>query len=126
MAENPVNEGEVLDSLIKLADGLGELEVTVGTQARPIVAEVRARLAKAAARRAAGDTGAAIALIGQAMDQLAALGHQVDTGEGGLMRMVADRFRHALSAGDKGAAKSAVKLMRHKAGDPRDEPNTEW
>jgi hypothetical protein len=115
-----------LDSLIKLGDGLVELEVTVGPQARPIIAEVRSQLAEAAARRAAGDMPAAIALIGQAMERLAALGHQVDAVEGGLMHMVAERFRQALNMGDKGAAKLAVNVMRHKAGDPQDEPNTDW
>ena len=40
--------------------------------------------------------------------------------------MIADRFSQALNFGDKGTAKETVNFMRHKAGDPKDDPDTEW
>lgn len=126
IAQPKALDGATLGALRKLAASLGELEVTVGPQARPVIAEVRARLDQAAARSAAADMPGAVALIGEAMERLALLGRELDAGEGGLMRMVAERFSQALSAGDKGAAKIAVNQMRRKAGDPRDEPNSEW
>ena len=121
----PAN-GADLDSFLKLADSLGELEVTVGPKARPVVAEIRAKLAEAAVRRSNGNMPAAIAAIGAAMDRLAALASELDPSEGLMMRMIADRFSQALSFGDKSAAKENVNIMRHKAGDPKDDPETEW
>jgi len=126
IAESKALDGATLGALRKLAASLGELEVTVGPQARPVIAEVRARLDQAAARSAAADMPGAVALIGEAMERLALLGLEIDAGEGGLMRMLAERFSQALGAGDKGAAKIAVNQMRRKAGDPQDEPNSEW
>jgi hypothetical protein len=43
-----------------------------------------------------------------------------------MMKFLAERFTEALDAGDRGAAKEAVNIMRHKAGDPKDEPNSDW
>jgi hypothetical protein len=111
---------------MKLRDSLGELEVTVGPKARPVIAEVRSQLAEAASRRDSGDMPAAITSIRTAMERLASLAVQLDPGEGALMRLIAERFSAALNFGDKDAAKDAVNFMRHKAGDPKDEPNTDW
>jgi hypothetical protein len=105
------------DSFLQLIDRLGELEVVIGPQARPAVAEVRGRLREAAAARERGDLPATLAIIGQAMQRLAALAGTLDAAEGALMRAIAGSFAQALSAGDKGAAKQAVNLMRGKAGD---------
>lgn len=115
-----------LDSFVRLGESLRELEVTVGPKARPVIAEVRTRLTEAAASRGKGDMTAAIAAIRMAMERLAALASEVDAHEGQLMRLIAERFSQALSFGDKGTAKVAVNFMRHKAGDPKDEPETEW
>src|SRR5271163_3704946 len=52
-----------LDSFSRLVDGLGELEVTIGPQARPIVVQVRGKLAEAAELRRNGDVIAAIGKI---------------------------------------------------------------
>jgi hypothetical protein len=114
------------DSFVRLGESLRELEVTVGPNARPVIAEVRAKLAEAAASRGKGDMAAAIDSIRTAMARLAALAGELDPGEGYLMRMIADRFSQALNFGDKGTAKETVNFMRHKAGDPNDDPNTEW
>jgi len=114
------------DSFLRLGDSLRELEVTVGPKARPVIAEVRSRLAEAAVSRTNGDMPAAIAAIGAAMDRLAALTSYLDPGEGQLMRLISERFSRALSFGDKSAAKETVNIMRHKAGDPKDEPETKW
>jgi hypothetical protein len=114
------------DSFIRLGESLRELEVTVGPNARPVIAEVRAKLAEAAASRGKGDMAAAIDSIRTAMARLAALASELDPGEGYLMRMIADRFSQALNFGDKGTAKETLDLMRHKAGDPKDDPDSEW
>jgi hypothetical protein len=109
------------DSFLKLGESLRELEVTVGPKARPVIAEVRARLAEAAAKRESGDLPAAFATLRLAMQRLASLGDELDAEEGALMRLIAERFTQALNFGDKGAARDVVNFMRHKAGDPKDE-----
>jgi hypothetical protein len=114
------------DSFLKLGDSLGELEVVIGPKARPVIAEVRARLGEAAAMRDHGDMPAAIAVIRSAMERLASLAGELDPGEGAMMRLIAERFSAALNFGDKHTAKDAVNFMRHRAGDPKDEPNTDW
>jgi hypothetical protein len=114
------------DSFIRLSESLRELEVTIGPTARPVIAEVRRRLAEAAARQKNGDAQAALTILRGAMDRLASLAGTLDPAEAMLMRMLSEQFSYALSIGDKNAAKDAVNLMRHKAGDPKDEPNTDW
>jgi hypothetical protein len=114
------------DSFIKLADGLRELEVTVGAASRPIIAEIRSRLVEAVAFRDKGDITAGIATLRLAMEQLAALAGTLDPSEGALMKMIAQRFAGALAQDDRGTAKESVNFMRHRAGDPKDDPNTDW
>ncbi len=114
------------EPFLKLADNLGELEITIGARARPIVAEVRQHLRGAVASRERGDLPGSLAQLRRAMERLAAIGSELDPEEGALMRMVAQRFTAALELGDKGAAKDAVNLMRHKSGDPKDEDNSKW
>jgi hypothetical protein len=114
------------EAFINLGESLRELELIVGPKARPVVAGVREALNQAAARRQAGDSNGAVTLIRKAMERLAVLGSEVDSEEGAMMRFIAERFGQALSSGDKGAAKEAVSIMRHKAGDPKDEPDRGW
>ena len=114
------------ESFVRLGESLGELEVTIGPVARPVIAEVRTQLAEAAARQKNGDIAGAIAIILGAMERLASLAITLDPAEAVLMRMLSEHFTNALSIGDKNAAKGTVNLMRHKAGDPKDEPNTDW
>jgi hypothetical protein len=120
------NDSVHFDSFIRLADSLGELEVTIGPAARPIIAEIRTRLAEAAARQKNGDAPGAIDIIRVAMERLSSLAATLDPAEAALMRMLSEHFTNALRIGDKHAAKSAVNSMRHKAGDPKDEPNSDW
>jgi len=115
-----------LDSFFRLAEGLRELEVTIGPKARPVIAEVRGRLGEAAALRQNGDVPAALGAIRQAMARLAALAGELDPAEGMLMKLIADRFAGALGLGDKGVAKETVNFIRRRAGDPKDDPNTDW
>jgi hypothetical protein len=115
-----------LDPFLKLADSLGELEITIGADARPIVADVRRRLRAVVASRERGDLPGSLEQIRGAMERLAAVASGLDPEEGAMMRMVAQRFTEALRLGDKGTAKEAVKLMRHKSGDPKDEDETNW
>ena len=122
MAIDPVN----FDSFIRLGDSLGELEVTVGPEARPVIGEIRRRLAEAVGRHKHGDTLGAVELIRGAMERLSALAGVLDPAEAMLMRMLGDHFSNALRMGDKHTAKSAVNLMRQKAGDRKDDPNADW
>jgi len=115
-----------LDPFLKLADNLGELEVTIGERARPAVVELRQRLRAAVASRERGDLPGSLEQLRGAMDRLAAIAAELDPEEGALMRMVAQRFTEALKLGDKGTAKEAVNLMRHKSGDPKDEDSSKW
>lgn len=115
-----------LAQFLKLADSLSELEVTVGESARPVVAEVRERLRTAASCRERGDLPGSLAALRTAMERLAAMGGELDPEEGALMRAVAQRFMASLKLGDKGGAKAAVDLMRHKAGDPEDDDHSQW
>src|SRR5260370_3164649 len=94
-----------LDSFLELGESLRELEVTVGPKARPVIAEVRARLREAASQRESGDLPAALATIRLAMQRLAALGGELDAEEGGLMRPIAERFTQALNFRHQGAPK---------------------
>jgi len=120
------SSGDHSEPLLKLADALGELEVVIGGQARPVVAELRSRLVEAAASREKGDVVGALDIIHRAMEQLASLAGQLDPNEGMMMRVIAERFTRALTTGDCGTAKQAVDLMRHRAGDPEDDENSGW
>jgi len=113
------------DSFLQLIDRLGELEVVIGEQARPVVAEVRGRLKEAASARERGDVPVALAIIGQAMQRLAGLASGLDAAEGALMRTIAGSFAQALNAGDRGTAKQAVNMMRTKAGDSPKDPDSD-
>jgi hypothetical protein len=118
-------DADGFEAFINLGDSLRELELIVGPKARPFITDVRDGLAQAAARRQAGDANGALMLIRQSMQRLAVLGSEVDAQDGAMMRFLAERFTQALNAGDKSAAKEAVAMMRHKAGDPKDESG-EW
>ncbi len=114
------------DPFLQLIDRLGELEVVIGPQARPAVAEVRSRLREAAAARERGDVPQALAIIGQSMQRLAALAGTLDADEGALMRVIAASFAQALSAGDKGGARQAVDVMKNRAGDTSKDEDKDW
>lgn len=114
------------DSFLKLADGLRELEVVIGEKARPVVAQVRAELQVAVASRERGDMAGTLEKIQRAMERLANLGAQLDPAEGAMMREISRIFMQSLNLGEKGAAKNIVNLMRHKAGDPKDDDRTDW
>jgi hypothetical protein len=122
----PISDDTSLNAFIKLADNLGELEVTIGERARPAVAELRQRLRAAVASRERGDLADSLEQLRGAMERLAAVAAELDPAEGALMRMVAQRFTDALKLGDKSAAKDAVTVMRHKSGDPSDEDGSKW
>jgi hypothetical protein len=115
-----------LDAFTPLTAALSELEVTIGPAARPVIAEVRTRLTEAAALRSSGNLAAAVDAIRLAMARLSGLASQLDPAEGAVMKLIAERFTAALNLGDKGAAKETVNFMRHRAGDPKDDPDTDW
>ena len=122
MAVDPIT----FESFIRLGENLGELEVTIGPAARPIIADVKTRLAEAVARQKNGDTAGAFGIVRDAMERLASLAATLDPAEAMLMQTMSDYFSNALRIGDKDAARNAVNLMRHKAGDPKDDPNHDW
>ncbi|HLK85767.1 MAG TPA: hypothetical protein VKT27_04605 [Candidatus Binataceae bacterium] len=119
-------QAPAIDPFLKLADNLGELEITVGARARPVVAELRARLREAAAARARGDLPGSLDRLRSAMERLATVASELDPQEGAMMLAVARHFTESLSRGDKDAARDAVNLMRHKSGDPNDEDQSSW
>jgi len=121
-----MGSGSNLDAFGPLTAALREVEVTIGPAARPLIAEVRARLVDAAALRSNGDLPAAIDTIRRAMERLSGLAGQLDPAEGAMMRLIAERFTAALNLGDKGAAKETINFIRHRAGDPTDDPDSDW
>ena len=122
-----MNDPVADNSFLKLAENLGELEVVVGPKARPVIAAVRAGLHDAIACRERGDMPAALDAIRRAMERLASLGSELDPAEGAMMRMIAQHFNQALGAGLKGEAKTAVNVMKQKAGDPKDDTDkNQW
>ena len=114
------------DPFSKLAQNLGELEVVIGEQARPAVAQVRAALGDAIACRERGDIPGALTAIRSAMERLAALGAGLDPEEGTMMRVIAERFAEAMKKHLKGEAKTVVNVMRQKAGDTKDDDHNDW
>lgn len=114
------------EPFLKVAESLGEIELTLGENARPVIAQVRADLSAAMAKREAGDSPAALSLIRRAMARLSALAGELDPAEGTMMRLIAERFTQALARGDKSTAKDAVNVMRHKAGDSQDINKNDW
>ncbi|MGO9453609.1 MAG: hypothetical protein ACLQDV_21555 [Candidatus Binataceae bacterium] len=114
------------NSFLQLAERLGELEVVIGPKAGPVIEQVRTGLWEAMACRDRGDMPGALATIQTAMDKLAALITELDPQEASLMRVVAQHFTRALGAGLKGEAKEAANMMKHKAGDPKDDEGNQW
>lgn len=103
-------------ALEQVVKGLGELEIVIGANARPIVAGVRDGLIRAMAARDRGDPVEALRLIGTAMEQLATLADKLDANEAMLMRAVSDRFRAALLRGNLPEAKQGMDVMFDRAG----------
>lgn len=103
-------------ALEQVIQGLGELEVVIGPNARATVAKVRAGLTQAMAARDRGNPVEALRLIGVAMDELAALANHLDPNEAMMMRIVSDRFRSALMRGDLPEAKHGMDVMFDRAG----------
>lgn len=83
-------------------------------------------MAEAVACYRNGDAHGAIDIIRSAMESLATLAVSLDPTEAALMRAISDHFSSALLAGDKHTAKNAVNVMRHKAGDSKNEPHSDW
>jgi len=95
---------------------VSELEIVLGAPAQAVMPLVRARLTEAIAARDRGDPPGAIAKVGEAMDQLAALADRLDPAEAMLMRALSQRFRSALLRGDQASAHEAAGTMFEKSG----------
>jgi hypothetical protein len=113
------------DSLLRLAHNLRELELVIGPRARPVVIELQASLREAMAKRDRADLPGALETIRQAMERLAMLAGEVDAAQAAEMRLIAHQFVRALSFGDRSGLKTAVNLMRHRAGDSSNQDN-DW
>jgi hypothetical protein len=110
------HERDVPVGLDALVGRLGELEVVLGTQVRPVLAEIRETLIRALAARDRGEMAAAIDGIGSAMDRLSTMADELDPGEASLMRALAQNFRTALKRGDQAQAKQSAAVMFQKSG----------
>jgi hypothetical protein len=95
---------------------LDELQVVLGRAVAATLAAIRLSLIEAVSARDRGDTPAAVAAIGKAMDSLSSLADGLDPDEGALMRMVAQSFRNALLRGDYPQAKQTADVMMQKSG----------
>jgi hypothetical protein len=107
---------EIPADLETVVTRLRELEVVLGKEVGPAIAEVQSTLIGAMAARDRGDVPGAIAQIGQGMDRLAALADRLDPAEATLMRGLAQTFRQALLRGDEAAAKQSTAVMFEKSG----------
>ena len=110
------HEPEIPTDLEMVVTRLRELEVVLGKEAEPVIAEVRAALIAAMAARDRGDVPDAVARIGHGMDRLTALADRLDTNEAVLMRALAQTFRAALLRGDQTAVKQSTAAMFEKSG----------
>ena len=95
---------------------IGELKAMLGPAAAPGVDAVAETLREGLAARERGDASAAVTLIAEAMDRLAALAATADPAEGAMMRAVAEHFRGALGRGAVGEAREAAEHMRERSG----------
>jgi len=112
MAHDPTYP-EAIETLLTR---LPELEIVLGTQAKPGLASVQRLLQEAVAARADGDIPRATACIGKAMDTLSQLAQTLDPHEATLMQVLAAQFRQALRRGDDSEARRTSDLMREKSG----------
>ena len=104
------------EALLALAGRLGELKVVLGPAAAPGVDRLEETLRAGLAARERGDVPVAVARIGEAMDQLAALAVHLDPAEGAAMRAMAEQFRRALGRGALGEAQETADRMRLRSG----------
>lgn len=95
---------------------LGELEVVLGSEIGPVIAEVRTRLISAMAARDRGDLPGALDEIGRGMDRLSTLAERLDPTEAALMRGLAQTFRAALLRGDESTVKQSTAAMFQRSG----------
>ena len=110
------HEPEIPGDLETVVTRLRELELILGKEVGPVIAEVRSTLIAGMAARDRGDVPGAIAQIGQGMDRLASLADRLDPTEAVLMRALAQTFRAALLRGDEAAVKQSTAAMFEKSG----------
>jgi hypothetical protein len=110
------HEPEIPTDLEMVVTRLRELEVVLGKEAEPVIAEVRSALIAAMAARDRGDVPDAMARIGHGMDCLATLADRLDANEAVLMRALAQTFRAALLRGDEATVKRSTEVMFKKSG----------
>jgi hypothetical protein len=110
------HEPEIPTDLGMVVMRLRELEVVLGEEAGPVIAEVRSALIAAMAARDRGDIPGAIAQIGKGMARLASFADRLDPNEAVLMRALAQTFPAALLRGDETTVKQSTAAMFEKSG----------
>ena len=95
---------------------IGEMKLVLGPAAAPDVDRAAELLREALAARERGDGPTAVARIGQAMDQLAALADHALPHEAPALRAMAQVFRQAMGRGAVSEAKEAADVMRDRSG----------
>jgi hypothetical protein len=95
---------------------IGEMKLVLGPAAAPDVDRAAELLREALAARERGDGPTAVARIGQAMDQLAALADRALPQEAPALRAMAQVFRQAMGRGAVSEAKGAADVMRERSG----------
>lgn len=110
------HEEAELAAIESVSSRLDELRIVLGPEVGPALEGVRASLIEAMAARDRGDSKAAVAAIGAAMDRLTSLADGMDAAEGAMMRTVARTFRSALLRGSFSDAKQAADVMMRRSG----------
>ncbi len=110
------HQPQIPNALEQMVLGLTELEAVLGEAGRRAIPAVRDRLGDALAARDRGDPVAMLDAVGAAMQALAAVGEQLEPGEGQLMTMLAQRFQSSLMRGDIPDAKKDMDVMFERSG----------
>ena len=105
--------------LERLVIGIDELKGVLGAEVAPQVERVKEHLVRALAYRDRGDRAAALEAIASAMAALAALGDELDSAEGTMMRAVAAAFVGGLARDDRDVVERNLGIIQSHAGKPK-------
>lgn len=107
----------IVTAVEPLLTRMADLELVLGSGAKPVLARVQQRLIEALAARDRGDLPAVLSLLDDAMEILTALADQLDDpAEAMMMRAVARSFQQALRRGDQAEARTRADFMMARSG----------
>jgi hypothetical protein len=95
---------------------VGELKHALGPKGAAGIPAIEVLIAEGLAARDRGDRVTAIGRVVEAMQRLADLASDSGTPEGAMLRVMAERFREAVSQADLSQAKDAAETMRARSG----------